>query len=154
MKPGFRSGVLFVIVSAFSLACMGETTVGFSLGSGFRMSAPEIVTNGIPSTWSVCVTNAMETTSRIDVAAEVVAIGYDGDLISEIFRSATTNMLEPGESRLIVFSLYSDWKPSSPNDFDLIEFSTGISLRDVNRFSANWIRAAYVGGTNVANTVE
>ena len=126
----------------------------FSFGDGFRMSAPETVTNGIPINWSVCVTNTMSATSRVDVAAEVAAIGYDGSLIAEIFRSATTNVLIVGEFRQLSFALPSDWAPTSTNDFDLIEFSVGISLRDQNRFSANWIRADYVALTNQVEIVE
>ena len=140
-----------VMVSDFS---RGETTVEFAFGDGFRMSAPETVTNGIPVNWSVCVTNTMATTSRVDVAAEVAAIGYDGSLIAEIFRSATTNVLDVGEFRRLSFTLPSDWVPTGANGFDLIEFSVGISLRDENRFSANWIHADYVASTNQVEIVE
>lgn len=142
---------IFLMFSGFS---DGETTVAFAFGDGYRMSAPETVTNGIPVNWFVCVTNTRATASRVDVAAEVAAIGYDGSLITELFRSATTNVLKVGEFRRLSFSLPSNWVPTGAVDFDLIEFSVGISLRDENRFSANWIRSEYVASSNRGEVVE
>ncbi|MGN0845235.1 MAG: hypothetical protein ACI4QT_08465 [Kiritimatiellia bacterium] len=153
MKNILAFGVVFAILM-FSGFSRGETTVAFAFGDGYRMSAPETVTNGIPVNWFVCITNTRATASRVDVAAEVAAIGYDGSLIAELFRSATTNVLEVGEFRRLSFALPSDWVPTGAVGFDLIEFSVGISLRDENRFSANWIRAEYVGETNIVDGVE
>ena len=151
--------IIPVLCAVFTIAVVpvfskGETTVGFAFGDGFRMSAPETVTNGIPVNRSVCITNMVSTTSRVDVAAEVVAIRYNGDCVAEIFRSAVTNILASGEQKCISFSLPPDWVPIDVDDIDVIEFSTGISLRDVSRFSANWIHANYVGATSIVDAAE
>ena len=45
----FSAVFAIVIVPVF---CAGEATVAFDFGDGFRMSAPETVTNGIPVNWS------------------------------------------------------------------------------------------------------
>lgn len=150
MKPIMCVFLLFLSL----LSAYADLSRDFPSLEGFFVQGPETVSSLSPVQWSVTITNSCSVTSRIDIATTVDAISYRGTCVFPVFKQVVTNWVPPFVSRKLSFSIEPGWVPTNSPPFDLLEFVASASLVDFSDFSANWIRAEYVGETNIVDGVE